>query len=144
MSAEHKSDPAVRHALRVHTTVELSDYHTFFRLYRETPYLGKCIAKHIKNRIRSRALRVILRAYKPSVPLQFLQKQLGYRVEDVDSLLRAGNGDDDDESDSDDWEGYAAESRLVVTQEPGIGGDPGLSMVDLKASLDALIAAGAQ
>lgn len=73
MPKEQQQHDFILHARKVHEAVELSDYVTFFRLYEETPNLGKCIAKPLRGRIRLRALRVILRAYKPTVPLAFMQ-----------------------------------------------------------------------
>lgn len=77
MTKESKSSEAVKHALGIHSAVELSDYDTFFRLYPKTPNLGKCIVKHIRDKLRQRALRVVLRSYKPSIPLETLMKRLG-------------------------------------------------------------------
>jgi hypothetical protein len=95
----------------VHSAIELSDYDTFFRLYPKTHNLGKCIAKHIKDKLRQRALRVVLRSYKPSIPLETLMKRLGFKPppDSLDSLLdRSANADADDDDDDDDvWDLFA-------------------------------------
>jgi hypothetical protein len=96
----------------VHSAIELSDYDTFFRLYPKTHNLGKCIAKHIKDKLRQRALRVVLRSYKPSIPLETLMKRLGFKPppDSLDSLLdRSANADADDDDDDDDdvWDSFA-------------------------------------
>jgi len=138
MSKEQRSNPAVKHALAVHSAIELSDYDTFFRLYPKTHNLGKCIAKHIKDKLRQRALRVVLRSYKPSIPLETLMKRLGFKPppDSLDSLLdRSANADADDDDDDDDvWDLFADEAKIVCTTEDS-------SVVDTKASYDALSAA---
>lgn len=132
LSPELKKHPFILHAWRVHNAIELSDFVSFFRLYDETPNLGKCVLKIIRDKMRDKALRVVLRSYKPSVPIGFLQRRLGFRVtdgDDLDQMLNASSNQDDD--DDDDWEGFAIKFCLTSTVEDR-------TLIDVKATSEAL------
>lgn len=60
MTKAQKQDTDIKHALQLHAAVELSDYDSFFSLYSSTRHLGKCLAKHLKSRMRSKALRCVV------------------------------------------------------------------------------------
>ncbi|KAJ1484327.1 hypothetical protein T484DRAFT_1797413 [Baffinella frigidus] len=81
-------------------------------------------------------IRVVLRAYKPSVPLSFLQHTLGFKVRDaLDDMLNKTCSDDSDDDD-DDGEGWAEFATSSCIQS--VSGD--LESVDVKATLEALAA----
>jgi len=95
--------------------------------------MGKCIVDTLRDRVRTRALRVVLRAYKPSIPVDFVQEQLGFQVTGgIDEMLSSslGNAEPEDEDD-DNWSKFADDHCLVFVPE-----DP--TVVDCKLTLEAL------
>lgn len=119
MEPQVKQHPCIKHAVQLHQALELSDYVSFFRLYSDTPNMGKSIVDTLRDRIRTRALRVILRSYKPSIPVDFVQAQLGFKVtggidEMLNSSLGMGGEDDDDD---DNWAKWADDHCLVSVAE---------------------------
>ena len=120
MPARVKKDPCVVHAVKLHQALELSDYVSFFRLYADTPNMGKCIVDTLRDRVRTRALRVVLRAYKPSIPIEFVQERLGFQVTGgIDEMLNSslGNMAAEDEDDDDNWSKFAEHHCLVSVSE---------------------------
>jgi hypothetical protein len=119
MDTQVKQHPCIKHAVRLHQALELSDYVSFFRLYSETANMGKCIVDTLRDRMRTRALRVVLRAYKPSFPVDFVQAQLGFRVTGgIDEMLNSSLGmGPEDEDDGDNWAEWADAHSLVSVPE---------------------------
>jgi hypothetical protein len=114
-----KKHPSIVHAVRLQQAAELCDYVAFFRLYSETPNMGKCIVDTLRDRIRTRALRVLLRSYKPSIPVDFVQGQLGFKVTGgIDEMLNSslGNASQEDEDD-DNWAKFADDFCFVPVPE---------------------------
>lgn len=71
-------DPAVRHALAVRQAVQSDNYHMFFRLFQETPNLGRCILQHMLDTMRLKALQRMVKAYRPSVSARFASDEMGF------------------------------------------------------------------
>ena len=132
MAPDIKKNPAIKHAIALHQALELSDYVSFSRLYDETPNQGKCIVDTLRGRLRERALRVLLRVYKPSLPVEFVQAQLGFKITGgIDEMLNSSLGmPEEEEEDDDSWSKFADYYCLLSVQE-----DP--TVLDCKASLDA-------
>jgi hypothetical protein len=87
------SNEAVNHALKVRRAVQLNNYHQFFLLYKTTPNMGNYILDLMIDNFRLQALQKIVRAYKPSVPLDFAMSALGLedtRDEGLELLKKAG------------------------------------------------------
>jgi len=134
MAPSLKKHPCILHTIALHQALELSDYVSFFRLYSETPNMGKCLVDTLRERTRTRALRVVLRAYKPSIPVDFVQAQLGFKVTGgIDEMLNSslGMANDDDDDEDNNWSKFADDHCLVSVPE-----DP--TVIDCKATLDAL------
>jgi hypothetical protein len=68
----------VKHALRVREALALGNYATFFRLHAHTPNMGGYILDMFSNCVRIDAASKILRAYRPTIPVPMLAKQLGF------------------------------------------------------------------
>jgi hypothetical protein len=118
MSQSTKKHPEIVHAVALHQALELSDYVSFFRLYADTPNMGKCVVDTLRDRLRSRALRVLLRSYKPSIPVDFLQAQLGFReTGGIDEMLNSSLGVAPDEDDDDNWVKFADHYCLLSIPE---------------------------
>ena len=77
-----KADAAVRHALQVRQAWALGNYHKLSRLYLSAPHLGVRIMVHFMGQARIRALQTMLKAYKPTLSLAFLEAELGFRPEE--------------------------------------------------------------
>lgn len=76
-----KSDigPYTRYALQVRWAVAAGDYHSFFALYqRRLPILSAYLLDQFVERERLRACRTICRAYRPTIPVEMLAKELGF------------------------------------------------------------------
>jgi len=133
-TSEQKVHPNVKHAVKACEAYELSDYHTFFHLYSKTPNLGRALLKQIRDRLRNRALRVILKSYKPSVPVAFLRTSLGFKPALADRMQddeQSEKPEDDDDDEEEEWQLFTEEIRMVTCE-----GDP--TLVDAKLSLEAL------
>lgn len=92
--AEKNSD-AIKHALGVRSALALGNYHKFFRLYLETPYMGAYLMDMFVTRERLAALANMCKAYKPSVPLRFITEELGFESDqDAAEFIIQQKGED--------------------------------------------------
>ncbi|KAK3116819.1 hypothetical protein LTR53_002454 [Teratosphaeriaceae sp. CCFEE 6253] len=73
-----KRKKGVQHALRVRSALASGNYHNFFRLYLDTPFMGGYLLDMIIQRERIAAMAAICRAYKPDVSLTFLAQELAF------------------------------------------------------------------
>lgn len=73
----------IQHALQVRIAVAESDYHTFFRLHKACPNYGSLLMDHIVPTMRHTALKRICKAYRPTVPVEFIAMELGLEKEGV-------------------------------------------------------------
>lgn len=71
-----EQDPAVDHALRVRKALAMTDYHLFFSLYETTPNRGRHIMQKLLKTVRVEALRRIVKAYRPTISLSFVLREL--------------------------------------------------------------------
>lgn len=75
---EMSSHGEVRHALAVRRSVHTDDFAGFFRLYADAPLMGRALMDMLVARTRFKALTMLARAYKPTVPVPFLSTLLGF------------------------------------------------------------------
>ena len=66
------------HALSVRAALASADYQAFFRLYASAPALGRALMDIYVPTLRFDALTVVVKAFKPSVPVPFLASMLGF------------------------------------------------------------------
>ncbi len=66
------------HALSVRAALASADYKAFFRLYAAAPALGRALMDIYVPKLRFDALTVVVKAFKPSVPVPFLASMLGF------------------------------------------------------------------
>jgi len=92
LGAHARGHPAVKHASAVRQAVADANYISFFRLLDDAPNMGSYLMEFYIPSMRTRALRNICRAYKPTVPVGFLQSKLGFDDEEelLEFLEKAG------------------------------------------------------
>ncbi|XP_077232929.1 SAC3/GANP/Nin1/mts3/eIF-3 p25 family isoform X2 [Tasmannia lanceolata] len=79
LSAEAKKDEAVKHALAVRAAVTSGNYILFFRLYKTAPTsLSTCLMDLYVEKMRFEAVKCISRSYRPTVPVAFIARVLGF------------------------------------------------------------------
>jgi len=81
LTKEQREDPAIKHALKVRVAVADVDYHAFFRLYQHCPNLGRYLMDKIVPVLRYLALQRICKAYRPTVEVDFVLDELGFKTE---------------------------------------------------------------
>ncbi|WBW72896.1 SAC3/GANP/THP3 family protein, LENG8-like protein [Schizosaccharomyces osmophilus] len=82
LADEEKEDPAVQHALEVRSAIATADYYKFFQLYLSAPNMGGYLMDLFVERERVNAMYMISKAYRPSVPVDFIANTLAF--EDMD------------------------------------------------------------
>ena len=75
--------PAVSHALRIRKALAMTDYHLFFSLYGTTPNLGVHIMEKLLKTMRVGALKRIVKAYRPTISLSFVLRELLFDTDEV-------------------------------------------------------------
>jgi len=72
-----RTDPCVAHALQVREAVALSNWHSFFKLYSNAPNAGAVhMMDNFLTEMRVLALQQISKAFRPEIPVSWIQKQL--------------------------------------------------------------------
>ena len=78
LTAEQTSDPFIAHALKVRIAVADNDYHAYFRLQDICPNHGAYLMDLMLPHIRSIGLKCIMKAYRPSLNVNFILTELGF------------------------------------------------------------------
>lgn len=68
----------MKHALLVRQASLLENYHVFFKLYRSTPNLGRCIIDLMLDSWRFKAMQRMLKSYKPIIEVNFITAELSF------------------------------------------------------------------
>lgn len=79
----------VDHALKVRHAWSLSNYHRLFSLYKNAPAMSAKIMDWFIERERKQALKIIMKSYRPNIPLEFISKELAF--DNVDICLEFTN-----------------------------------------------------
>lgn len=92
LTPEARKHPAVIHASKVRQAVAGGNFFSFFRLYDTAHNMGAYLMDVYAASMRTRALRTLCRAYRPSIPVEVLQRQLAFDDEDdlLEFLEKAG------------------------------------------------------
>lgn len=85
LTTELRADPCVAHALELRTAWALGNFHRFFRLYQKAPRMAAYLIDKFVERERNIALRAILKSFRPSVSVEYVQSSLAFP--DLDTCL---------------------------------------------------------
>jgi hypothetical protein len=83
ITTSDKKQPSIKHALETIRSVEERNYVKFFRLYQETPPMGRKILDFVKDKIRLDALKTITTAFRPSVSVEYVTSILGFENKSI-------------------------------------------------------------
>lgn len=86
LTPEQKTDRCISHALKVRVAVAEYNYHLFFKLYQNSPKMSGFLLDHMLHPMRFAALQRIIKAYRPSVSLLFVLKELGFDTQDKQEM----------------------------------------------------------
>ena len=75
---EARDSPPVAHALEVRSALALGNYARFFALHATAPNMGGYLLDLFADGVRCDAAKLILRAYRPTLPLAALAARLGF------------------------------------------------------------------
>ena len=85
LSPEQRQDPSIAHALKVRSAVADFDYHAFFRLQNDCPKRSMIyLMDFLVPTVRQWSLQRICKAYRPSVPVDFVLSELGFDKDEVE------------------------------------------------------------
>ncbi|XP_013082698.2 leukocyte receptor cluster member 8 homolog [Biomphalaria glabrata] len=78
LTPECRKDECIKHALDVRIAWSLNNYHRFFKLYEQAPKMSGYLMDWFIDRVRKSALKLLLKAYRPSLPVEFFKKELAF------------------------------------------------------------------
>lgn len=78
ISCDRMKHPVLDHALKVRRAWSLGDYHRLFSLYKQSPGMSGKLMDWFMERERKQAIKMIMKAYRPNVPLEFVSRLLGF------------------------------------------------------------------
>eukprot|EP00543_Licmophora_paradoxa_P004474 CAMPEP_0202446760 /NCGR_PEP_ID=MMETSP1360-20130828/5330_1 /ASSEMBLY_ACC=CAM_ASM_000848 /TAXON_ID=515479 /ORGANISM="Licmophora paradoxa, Strain CCMP2313" /LENGTH=699 /DNA_ID=CAMNT_0049063435 /DNA_START=122 /DNA_END=2221 /DNA_ORIENTATION=+ len=89
LTPELKQDPFIAHALKVRLAVAEHNYHSFFRLRQQCPTQSMLhLMEFMLPNVRQWALLRICKAYRPSVPVNFVLQELGFSKGDLEDGVK--------------------------------------------------------
>ncbi|KAI8911175.1 SAC3/GANP/Nin1/mts3/eIF-3 p25 family-domain-containing protein [Entophlyctis helioformis] len=83
LTPEEKRGECVQHALAVRSSMTTSDYQSFFTLYQEAPKMSGYLMDKFIDRERQVALRILLRAFRPTLRVEYIAVVLGFIPRDL-------------------------------------------------------------
>jgi hypothetical protein len=82
VSSQSSGHPAVSHALKLKKAWLLGNYHLFFKLYPSAPHMGTFLLDKFVTRERVSAFKTMMKAYRPSLSISFITRELGFSSEE--------------------------------------------------------------
>ncbi|GAA6094367.1 leukocyte receptor cluster member 8 homolog isoform X1 [Tachysurus ichikawai] len=92
ITPELRQDGCVSHALALRAAWALGNYHRFFLLYKTAPRMAAYLIDKFVERERKLALRAILKTFRPSVPVEYVQSSLAFPCLDTCLSFLTGLG----------------------------------------------------
>nr|CAG4649230.1 EOG090X0431 [Scapholeberis mucronata]SVE93540.1 EOG090X0431 [Scapholeberis mucronata] len=83
LSSIEKTDECVAHALEVRSSWALANFRRFFRLYNQAPRMSAHLMSWFADRERKVALKTLIKAYRPNIPVELVSTQLGFPTLDL-------------------------------------------------------------
>nr|SVE74105.1 EOG090X0431 [Daphnia barbata] len=83
LTPAEKSDECVSHALEVRSSWALANFRRFFRLYNHSPRMSAHLISWFADRERKLALKTLIKAYRPNIPVDLVRTQLGFPTPDA-------------------------------------------------------------
>nr|SVE76309.1 EOG090X0431 [Daphnia longispina] len=83
LTREEKTDECVAHALEVRSSWALANFRRFFRLYNHAPRMSAHLMSWFADRERKLALKTLIKAYRPNIPVELVTTQLGFPTLDA-------------------------------------------------------------
>nr|SVE75676.1 EOG090X0431 [Daphnia hispanica] len=83
LTTAEKSDECVAHALEVRSSWALANFRRFFRLYNHAPRMSAHLISWFADRERKLALKTLIKAYRPNIPVELVTTQLGFPTPDA-------------------------------------------------------------
>lgn len=85
LTPKQRSEPGIAHALNVRSAVADFDYHAFFHLLKNCPKSGLVrMMGFLVPTVRHWSLHRICKAYRPSVPVEFVLSELGFEKDEFE------------------------------------------------------------
>ncbi|XP_052268279.1 leukocyte receptor cluster member 8 homolog [Dreissena polymorpha] len=82
LTPKDRQDECIKHALDVRSAWALSNHHRFFHLYLNAPKMAGYLMDKFVGRIRKAALKAAVKAYRPTLPIDFIIPELGFSDRD--------------------------------------------------------------